>query len=175
MREFNPVGAWNSRYEGVRQPSSYGNQDTYLLAKYLLDKPGSLEDWGCGLGFAKAYFEIASYLGIDGSKSRFCDVVEDLKLRQSTPDYVLMRHVIEHNLEWKEVLSNVVKCAQRRLLVIVFTFIVPETRYEFDKDGVPCISFKREEVLEVMHPWKPLEFFCGTDTCWLIDKERPRS
>lgn len=174
MNEFNPVGVWSERYKGATQPASYGDEGSYRLAASILDKGGVIEDWGCGLAYARKFFTRTKYIGIDGSWSRMCDEVDDLEKRDSKPDFILLRHVLEHNIRWANVLRNAVRCAKSQVLVIIFTkFSNPETHYAFDPDGIPCISFSYHDLIEAISPMQPLEFSIGSEVCWLLDKNNP--
>lgn len=149
---FNPVGRWEKGYTTMTEPKCYGDEEGYVEAAAWLDDLDTVEDWGCGGAYARRFFKHASYLGIDGSKSPLNDITEDLLKRDSKPDGILMRHVLEHNLRWKRLLTNAHKCAQKRLLVVMFTDWGPATIYPTDPDGIPCIEFQATEFFQVIGP-----------------------
>lgn len=170
MSEFNPVGVWEPRYKGISSPQIYGDEASYRVASYFLDHPWTVEDWGCGLAYARRFFKKANYVGIDGSKSEMCDEVDDLVSRNSSPDAILMRHVLEHNLRWASVIRNAIRCARSRIAIVFFSSFRDTTSYEFDSDGIPCISFSKTEVLSEIPGVSPVEVVSGSDTIWFIEK-----
>lgn len=110
------AGKWDHR----GKPSEpYGDETTYTLGATFLDGL-EVEDWGCGLGWYKRFHK-GPYLGIDGSPSPFADVVCDLTHRTSTPEAIFMRHVLEHNDNWRGILRNVLSSFQKRAVIVVFT------------------------------------------------------
>jgi hypothetical protein len=170
QEQFNPVGKWLKQYEKADQTSRYGDEDSYLMGCTLLQGLASVEDWGCGLGYARKYFNEGCYKGVDGSLSKFCDEVDDLTTRQSQPDGIFLRHVLEHNLEWEKLLRNAVACAQKRLVVVGFTRLARETTYAWDVDGYPCIEFKAEDIEKCFDGLLWTRAASWKDTVWLIKK-----
>ncbi len=144
---YNPIGRWDDMYKKIPCPSPYGIQNSYLLDVFFLDGLPLVEDWGCGTAFARSLFCKSKYVGIDGSKSAFCDVVEDLSKRRSNPDGILLRHVLEHNLNWSPVLKNAFVCAKSRLVLNMFTPLIAQTEYAWDDNGFACIKFARSDLL----------------------------
>lgn len=145
-------GRWN--YQGLGQVC-YGVTASYPAAAQWLDQPGwTVEDWGCGCAFARRFFALAQYVGIDGSQNEFADVCgEDLIERKSSPDGILMRHVLEHNERWPELLDNALRSFQKRLVIVFFIPFGPETKVinrSTDPKylGVPDIQFKREDIMD---------------------------
>jgi hypothetical protein len=80
----------------------------------------AVEDWGCGLGWYRTV-HTGPYLGIDGTASRWADVVDDLATRRSSTPGLWLRGVLEHNVEWRAILANAVASATERLAISVFT------------------------------------------------------
>lgn len=145
-------------YSGVDQVCFSDQKcESYIkAAKFLGD---SCEDWGCGTGWAKRYFK--EYKGIDGSPSREVpkENVVDLVNYTSSVDNILMRQVLEANIEWRKILENVKKSFKKKFCLIIYTPLDTETKqiadYEMVKaddsviEGitVPELSFKREDIL----------------------------
>jgi hypothetical protein len=120
----NSAGQW--AYKDSDQDARYGDEQSYVKAAEFLDGCGPVvEDWGCGTGYARRFFTKSRYIGVDGSGAKWTDVVSDLALHRSSPDGILMRHVLEHNFNWPEILKNAIRCFTKRM-VIVF-FLPPET------------------------------------------------
>lgn len=141
------IGRWASWYQGLQEPQAYGEETSYHLAAEFLDDCETVQDWGCGKGFFRTICR-GQYLGIDGTKTPFCDVVADLTEFRSEADGVLLRHVIEHNYGWPMILESAAATARRKICIVLFTPVVEETReIAFTEPlGVPDISFAIKDV-----------------------------
>lgn len=132
-------------YDGTRSPFPYGDDDLSYrkAAEFLGDGP--VEDWGCGTAWAKRFFS-NGYIGIDIAPG-FADHIVDLRTYVSGVDGILLRHVLEHNWEWKTILMNALHSANKVALVI-FTPFSEETKQIAWNPGydVPDISFRREDL-----------------------------
>jgi hypothetical protein len=107
-------------YAGVTQPQPYGEDDaSYMRAGMFLSGPGLVEDWGCGTTYARRYIG-APYRGIDGVPSKFNDAQVDLATYRSKTPKALMRHVLEHNWDWRDVLENFLSSFTDRAVLILF-------------------------------------------------------
>jgi len=107
-------------YKGVVSPTRYGNDDTsYIRAGLYLSGPGLVEDWGCGTTYARRFIG-APYSGIDGCVSKFADEQVDLSKYQTSVPKILMRHVLEHNWDWREILENLLNSFTDRACLILF-------------------------------------------------------
>ena len=144
---YNPIGRWEDMYKKMPSSLPYGITNSYLLDVFFLDGLSLVEDWGCGTAYARSLFRKSKYIGIDGSHSRFCDVVDDLSKRKSNPDGILLRHVLEHNLHWQSILENGFACAKSRLVLNMFTPLVAQTEYAWDDNGFACIKFAKVDLL----------------------------
>lgn len=110
---------WN--YDNVKNPFPYGEQTSYKLGMVFLDGFGDIEDWGCGTAFAKTFVTKSNYKGIDITPSAFMDKIVDLETYKSSTDCIFMRHVLEHNHNWKNILQNALNSFQKRMVLILFT------------------------------------------------------
>jgi hypothetical protein len=143
-------GPWTALYAGVEVPHPYGDSVTYRLgAAFIGDLP--VEDWGCGLGWYRRY-AIGPYVGVDGSPSRFVDVLADLSRYRSSTPALFMRHVLEHNEDWRRVLDNAVASFRRRMVLVLFTPWAERTTVireaQLAPGAVVCdIAFAREDVI----------------------------
>jgi hypothetical protein len=136
-------------YDMFQEPLPYTECDTtYEKAVAFLDGGGVLEDWGCGLGYARKFVKRAKYVGVDGSPSRFNQVTADLRhYISSDADFVLLRHVLEHNEEWPRVLDNALRSAKQKLAIVIFTPFVHRTHtIVMNVNGVPDISFAKSDI-----------------------------
>lgn len=123
--------------DDTQQP--YGDPLTYRVGADFL-RGLSVEDWGCGYGWFRSVHE-GPYSGIDGTRSRWCDVVADLRQYKSQSEGIWMRGVLEHNPEWPVILDNVCASATDRLVIVVFTPDGGGQEIGFTKElGVPDLA-----------------------------------
>ena len=102
-----------------------------------------VEDWGGGTGWAKRYF--SSYKNIDGSKHKNVDIVADLTKYVSKTDNILMRQVLEFNLDWKKILKNVKDSFAKRFCLVVMTPMTKRTYVARTWPMVDCSGVKHED------------------------------
>jgi hypothetical protein len=140
------LGRWmGTRWAGAR----YGADDlSYRKAAQFLDG-GPVEDWGCGTAYARQFFT-HPYTGVDGTAD-FCDVVADLRIYRSHTYGILLRHVLEHNFEWRRILENALASCQR-LALVIFTPFEETTRQIAWNQGVevPDLSFRKQDLTECL-------------------------
>lgn len=144
------MGKWSSWYEGMVETRTYGDPATYQLAADFLADVSLVEDWGCGGAGFREYCKTA-YRGIDGTQNKFVDEVVDLCKYTSDADGILMRHILEHNYEWKKVLENALHSFQRKMCLILFTPFVEATKeiHFWDELQVPDIAFSKQELIGI--------------------------
>jgi hypothetical protein len=140
------TGKWDYRH-GLQ--IAYGDETSYAKGMAYLDGHGAIEDWGCGTAFAKRFATRSSYIGIDGSRSAFRDKAADLRTYTSKADCIFMRHVLEHNYEWRRILTNAVASFKRRMVLVIFTPFADETRPIAIWSGIPDIAFRKEDLTEI--------------------------
>ena len=142
---------WDTVYARAAAARPYGDSTTYRLGAAFIGEL-AVEDWGCGLGWYRRY-AIGPYRGIDGSASPFADVVADLREYRSSTPALFMRHVLEHNHEWRKILDNAIASFQRRMVLVIFTpfgertSIINDVEYT-PGERIPDISFARAELTE---------------------------
>ncbi len=107
--------SWKEYYDRV---GIYGTEDTYKKAAGWLDGL-SVEDWGCGYCFARKFLPNSRYRGVDAG-SPLADVNVDLASYSSVSQGILLRHVLEHNESWMDILRNAMKSFTERLCLVLF-------------------------------------------------------
>lgn len=153
------VGLWNNYYlAGDYDRQTYGDDITFVKGAQFLDHPEiqTVEDWGCGYGGMRLYLNPRqTYVGIDGSQSKFADLVRDLEKYQSQADGIFMRGVIDHNPNWHLLLDNAVASFRKRMVLVLFTPYQETTRVirEYPNWGETGISmwdigFKRSDIVD---------------------------
>ena len=145
------VGKWDSWYAGMSDVRNYGDPGTYSLAAEFLTDVDVVEDWGCGGGGFREYCK-TGYRGIDGTKNKFVDEVVDLCTYRSHAEGILVRHILEHNFEWKKILENALQSFQKKMCLILFTPFAEQTKQIFfwEELGVPDISFSKQELIDIV-------------------------
>lgn len=146
MSKLGQWAVWNATDE----PVPYGLSPTYEFGAAWLADCATVEDWGCGRGWLSTLVGPDRYRGVDGSPSRFASVVADLTEYRSTVPGIFMRHVLEHNDDWRTILDNAAASAQERLFIALFTPTMRTTRrIAFaENPGVPDISFRLRDLID---------------------------
>lgn len=136
------MGRWDQFHDG-RPPAPYADTETYALGAAWLRDCAMVEDWGCGLGWARQFFRPGQYVGIDESQSPAVNRMVDLSVYRSCVDGIFMRHVLEHNENWQLILHNAVTSFTQRMALILFTPMDAVTRQIAWNPGyeVPDIAF----------------------------------
>ena len=172
------IGKWQNWYTGTLEPQSYGAPLTYeIAAKWLggID----VEDWGVGKGYFQSIYP-GNVVGVDGTKTKFSDVVADLTEYTSSTPGLFMRHVIEHNLEWKKVLQNAADSFTEKMVLVLFTPMAKKTQQIAWNDGVevPDMSFAQRDIVKYFKDcdikWKDHKTATqyGTERVFLIERKQ---
>jgi hypothetical protein len=148
---------WYSRLTPGVAPAPYGASGSYQRGADWLADCARVEDWGCGTGWLRTLVPAQRYWGVDGTASPFADAVVDLAVYRSQVEGVFMRHVLEHNHDWQQVLDNAVASFTQRMVLILFTPMVERTRAWQELAGVggvdvPVISFAHQELTDRFGP-----------------------
>lgn len=134
-----------------RHAKRYGVEDSYRIGMDWLKGCEVVEDWGCGPAYSKTYRQ-GTYIGVDGTEG-FCDVVADLAKHESSPDGIFMRHVLEHNEDWKPILENALRSFRHRMALIFFTPWADRTKVAHHWEGIPFITFRKQDILDYIGPY----------------------
>ncbi|SDB54187.1 glycosyltransferase [Bauldia litoralis] len=164
------VGVWKYASTGKFH---YGDDVTYRRGIAFLDGRGTIEDWGCGFAHARSFVTESAYVGVDGS-SQWADKIRDLREYRSDADCIFMRHVLEHNVDWRPILANAVNSFRRRMVLIVFTPFSDSTRIIATSQTVtsvpvPDISFRKEDLTAYFSHLKQAEEMVETETQYGIE------
>lgn len=143
-------------YSGLSEACfSDHKQESYKKSATFLGD--TVEDWGCGSGWAKRYFK--NYIGIEGSEAKNVDILIDLSDYTSNVPNILMREVLEYNTNWEQILDNVKKSFSEKFCLIISTPFVEKTRIGVwhktrkangsDGEGkIPEMYFAKEDILK---------------------------
>jgi hypothetical protein len=148
------VGRWATWYQDMAEPWPYGDTTSYAIGATWLAECALIEDWGCGPGWLRTLLPVDRYRGIDGTASPCCDVVVDLIAYRSAVPGIFMRHVLEHNDAWGQILDNAVASFTERMALILFT---PERATTgaiavHPELGVPDIAFRLTDLTDRFPP-----------------------
>lgn len=133
------------------QHERYGELQTYHLAAEWLKDCETVADWGGGGGFFGTLMPpTVRYTVVDGTVQSTEQVLADLVTYRQSSDGILLRHVLEVNARWHEILVNAVSVFRRRMVVITYTQDTHETRVEKIKSGWPIHRFNPDDLRAVM-------------------------
>lgn len=173
------LNKWNRWYKGVKDPEPYGDTVTYQMGADFLEGCETIEDWGCGKGWFRQFVPEHVYTGIDGSETVFADVQVDLARYQSDPDGIYMRHVLEHDWNWRNILASATASFRKKFVLVLFT-PTSDTTHEIayaDDPGVPDISFAVSDITDYFGPFswtvETLETATqyGTETVFFVERK----
>ena len=105
---------------GIENVELYAESLTYSMAAAFLADVKEVEDWGCGKGGFRRFFQ-GRYIGVDGSATPFADKIVNLCQYRTKVDGILLRHVLEHNYNWQPTLDGALHSFTRKLCLILFT------------------------------------------------------
>lgn len=152
------LNRWNSWYKNLHNKEPYGDTESYKIGAEFLSDCSKVEDWGCGKGWFRLYLKSSSeYVGLDGTFNKFVDRHVDLEKYTSNTDGIFLRHVLEHNYNWKPILENALKSFKKRMVLVIFTpWSDGETKQigYTDSVGVPDLSFSRKDIEEYLNKFQ---------------------
>lgn len=143
-------GAWDAFYAKATDAWAFGGLQSYELGAEWLKDCDLITDWGCGLGWFRTLIDPERYRGIDGSASPFADEVVDLAEYRSETPGLFMRHVLEHDWRWADILDNAIASFTERMALVLFSPLRPET-VEIAREAavdVPVIGFRLDDITE---------------------------
>jgi hypothetical protein len=144
------AGKWDTIYRGAKERKPFGDTLTYEKAARFLREVATIEDWGCGWAWFRQYLpRTVTYRGIDGSHSPFADVVVDLVDYTSHAEGILLRHVLENNPAWEDILANAVRSFTKRMVLVLFTPFADKTHVlRYDQAlRLPDIAFAKDDLV----------------------------
>lgn len=100
-------------------PVTYGDDTTYELGAAWL-RGLHVADWGAGWGRFAELFD-GPVTSIDGTESPKIAYVADLQTYVKGSHGIFLRHVLEHNEGWEQILTNALVSCKMRLFLAVYT------------------------------------------------------
>lgn len=167
---------WNSWYSHLTHNDLFntkiGDSPTFEKGFDWIQSCSTIEDWGCGSGGFKRFFfnppsidqpsftpKVSNkYIGIDGSNTPFADLKIDLinykKDQSSLVSGIFMRHVLEHNYGWKDILHNACSSFSEKFCLILFTPFSDNTTEITNNlsHGIdaPDLSFNLKDITDIL-------------------------
>lgn len=172
------LGKWDRWFHGIEEPQAFGGDQTYKLGAEFLEDCLLVEDWGSGKGWLTNHIERERYRGLDGSQTPYADEVVDLADYRSEVPGIFMRHVLEHDYRWEQILTNAVESFTERFVLVLFTPLSEKTHeIAFSKNpGVPDLSFSADDIVahfkgcEFQQEQVKTESQYGSETVFLVEK-----
>lgn len=178
------VGKWDDWYRSATTPAPFGDSDSYKMGADYLQDCDTVEDWGCGQGWFSRH-RPDGCIGVDGSHSPFAARIADLEQYRSSVDGIFMRHVLEHNYQWKSVLGNAIASFTRKFVLVIFTpWSDGETREMrfIERVGVPDLAFRKDDITEMLQglDWELVELqspltIYGQEHLFLVRRPGPQA
>lgn len=152
----NLTGKWNVIYQKCITPINLGSEQTYKVGMEFLNDCNEVEDWGGGTGYAKKYCLSPRYEIIDGSLSKNNNIIQDLRNYKSKTEGIFMRHVLDHNPEWKLILNNALNSFTKKFCLIIGGKFRDETKIVniIQDRGISNIEFKRSDIEQELKNFK---------------------
>jgi len=150
---------WNGRNPKKERTTQQSNNVTMSMSRDIFQKNNisSIEDWGCGNCVFKEYLsDSIEYLGIDGSNTGYQDKIEDLTEYTSSVEGVYIRHLLEHNHGYKNILENALRSFGKVLILVLFTPFTAEKNIkilgtcELRGYTIPDIAFNKEHIIDII-------------------------
>lgn len=167
MSNLNKWAPWYAAGAADDSATRYTDSVTYEMAADWLEGL-DVEDWGAGYAWYRRYHRGGTYVAIDGTPG-FCDVVADLTTYRSTTDGLMMRHVLEHDWGWRDILRNAIASCVKRMVLV--TFIPNPGREEqqvgfTDELGVPDIAIPHHVIRAAFRGWRVDKTYVDTMTAF---------
>ena len=144
------IDRWKASHGNKPDIKMYGSSMTYEMAAAFLNDCEVVEDWGCGRG-AFTLFRKKPIIGVDGTQTPYVHKVADLQHYTSDVEGILLRHVLEHNDNWKDVLTNAINSAKKKLCIVLFIPLSENGTEEISRaedTNIPGLSIDKTEFLE---------------------------
>ena len=144
------LSKWHDFYTNASGPIRFGNERSYRVAAEFLKDCATVQDWGCGTCWLRQYIH-GEYLGIDGSGPHV-DEWADLVEYTSEAEGICLRHVLEHNDDWRLILANALASMRKRLVIVLSVPLADEDiELSFNEyNSAPHISLCQSELMEMV-------------------------
>jgi hypothetical protein len=149
------VGKWN-HFHRADPMAPYGTSQTFDMGAEWLMNCDVIEDRGCGTGWfartMKSRNPAIQVIELDGSplNGGIAVDLEDFQ-PEIAPDGIFMRHVLEHNWNWKRILANALNSFGKRMALVLFTPLEECDRNIYNHSiGVPVLCLSGPELHKML-------------------------
>lgn len=159
------LGLWNNFWSSrINRKSKECIIINYCKQLIIKNNITSMEEWGCGQAKIKSLIPNIKYLGIDGSNTGYQNKIYDLVEYKSNIECIFMKHVLEHNVEWKKILENLIESFQKLCIIVIHTPYQDTTKVlgyslnEINKYGyninLEKIGFSKSDLSNIFNKYK---------------------
>jgi SAM-dependent methyltransferase len=160
--------SYQQDWDRDKVPAAYGTETYEKPLRWLLETCDSIEDWGCGYGYARRFIPAPRYFGVDGSPeaSPYADLICDLQDRETEVDGIFIRHILEHNMDWRPIMENAMKSFRKRLVLVLFTPFSDNMTVPLagKANGLLDIAFYKPDIIEYFEGFSWSEEHLMTDS-----------
>lgn len=140
-------------WKHLLQHECYGTAETYRLAAEWLGHCPTVADWGGGSGVFRTFLPPSvHYTLVDGTLTTTDQVLADVTAYHEPSDGILVRHVLELNVDWRTILQNALAAFRQRMVVVTHTPWDAETAYVKHKSGWPIHNLSQCDVVDAIWP-----------------------
>ena len=155
---MNGLGRFDYAYKGCTSRDDvriYGSDEiSYRKAYEWLQHCDFIADFGCGFGFFRTLCKPGQYWGLDSSCTPHADEHVDLVTYRGQFPGVMLRHCLEHNEHWADILRNALASFTERMALVLFTPWSDGATYDMEPaESGPahrCLSFRKEDILLIL-------------------------
>ncbi len=160
---FNRKNLWNEFWKNRDPKKEYVNSKESNITMELSSKIFSkynvtlIEDWGCGNCIFKEYLNNnIKYIGVDGSETGYQNKIEDLTKYVTEADGIYLRHVLEHNDDYKKIFKNALESFNKVFILVLFTPFTSNneidvlTSCNLKGKIIPDIAFNKKHIIDII-------------------------
>lgn len=161
--QFSRQNLWNDFWKNRDPKNEYVNSKNNNITMELSSKIFSkynvtlIEDWGCGNCVFKEYLNNnIKYVGVDGSETGYQNKIEDLTKYVTEVDGIYLRHVLEHNGEYKKIFKNALESFNKVFILVLFTPFTSNNEIDVLKTcdlkdkKIPDIAFNKKHIIDII-------------------------
>lgn len=161
--QFSRQNLWNDFWKNRDPKNEYVNSKKNNITMELSSKIFSkynvtlIEDWGCGNCVFKEYLNNnIKYVGVDGSETGYQNKIEDLTKYVTEVDGIYLRHVLEHNGEYKKIFKNALESFNKVFILVLFTPFTSNNEIDVLKTcnlkdkPIPDIAFNKKHIIDII-------------------------
>jgi len=159
---------WSNRIPECRKRfSSPRNEKIRQEIVNLMDNPENVLEVGCGTMNLKKHLD-CDYVGADFTPEFGPCVIADahyLPFGDNTFDTVCSKNMLQHTRDWKKALSEIMRAAEKRIVLAERTWEKPTRIVLVNENGVIRRRFNKADLMEILKEWEEASFkLSGADS-----------